>query len=512
MAAGQNLDTALASCPRQGGQPNLHTFFTLAGTPCNDGDASTDNDVCDANGNCQGVDLCVENNVVCQRAGPCFSLPTCANGVCGESLPLPFGSSCDDGDVTTTNEQCVEDNVCEGERLCLGVECPVVPQCYEPSVCDYETGNCTLVPATAGTPCDDGLNRTSNDVCSGNGTCAGVDLCEENDVVCEPRSQCHLAGTCFRGVCSEPLKENGASCDDGNALTLDDVCIEGRCNGVDPCDGVDCPALGPCYLPGTCSFGNCSQPLKEDGVACDDGSILPYFDSCTAGLCAGNLPCGEDSACVAWRRKDGVVETGNYGLARTQSGSGWNAGAFSSRLFTPADPEAGVEFVPTRTDRVSLVGLGTHPDNGNGYQDVEFGMYLTAQGNIFIYEGGTYRSFVGQYQAGSTLAVAIGKFGRAEYYNNGELVYRSSVMPIYPLGVDVALYQADAALRDFAWITKQDLFCRGVTCSGGGSACRNDSVCALGECVPGLAINEGETCDVTDVCRQGMLWWCGRLC
>jgi hypothetical protein len=339
-----------------------------------------------------------------------------------------------------------------------------------------------------------------------------VDLCEENSVVCEPRSQCHVAGTCFQGVCSDPPKPTGTLCDDDDSITVSDTCDgEGRCNGIDLCEGVTCTALSPCHLPGTCSFGNCSQPRKEDGAACDDGSILSYFDTCTAGLCAGNLRCAEGSDCVAWRRKDGVTETGSYGLTRTRTGDGWDAGAFSSRLFTPASPEAGVVFAPTRSDRVFLVGLGNYPDNGNSYQDVDFGLYSTAMGNIFIYEGGAYRSYVGNYQAGDKLMVVIGKVGRAEYYKNGQLLYRSSVMPVYPLGIDVAMYQLGAAVRDIAWVPKQGLYCRDVTCSGGATACRNTSVCELGECVPGPPINERDSCDdgilltQNDICQEGMV-------
>lgn len=83
-------------------------------------------------------------------------------------------------------------------------------------------------------------------------------------------------------------------------------------------------------------------------------------------------------------------------------------------------------------------------------------------------------------------------------------------MPVYPLGIDVAMYELGAALRDIAWVSKQDLYCRDVTCSGGATACRNTSVCEVGECVPGPPINEGDSCDdgilltQDDICEEGM--------
>ncbi|MFK8104722.1 MAG: lectin-like protein, partial [Saprospiraceae bacterium] len=83
-----------------------------AGTACDDGDATTQNDVEDGNCNCAGT--------------PC---PTA-------------GTTCDDGDASTEND--VEDGSCN----CSGTPCP-----------------------TAGTTCDDGDVNTTNDVEDGNCNC-----------------------------------------------------------------------------------------------------------------------------------------------------------------------------------------------------------------------------------------------------------------------------------------------------------------------------------------------------
>lgn len=190
------------------------------------------------------------------------------------------------------------------------------------------------MPVVDGLPCDDSNNRTTGDSCQ-SGICVGVDLCQAENITCRARSQCHTAGDCFQGMCSHPHLPPGTACSDGNPLTLDDICREGACNGEDPCDAVTCTALDQCHAVGDCSFGVCSDPPKVDGATCDDNSLRSYYDVCTNGLCAGLLPCAEGSECVAWRRKDGVVETDQYGLRRTRSGGAWNAGAFSERVFTP---------------------------------------------------------------------------------------------------------------------------------------------------------------------------------
>lgn len=64
---------------------------------------------------------------------------------------------------------CIEDNVCQGQDLCANVTCASYGQCYQSSTCDYSSGNCT-VPATKpnGTTCDDHNNRTTNDQVTAN--------------------------------------------------------------------------------------------------------------------------------------------------------------------------------------------------------------------------------------------------------------------------------------------------------------------------------------------------------
>jgi len=44
------------------------------------------------------------------------------------------------------------------------------------------------------------------------------DPCQE--VICEPKDQCHVAGECQAGVCSHPAAPEGTRCDDGNSATI----------------------------------------------------------------------------------------------------------------------------------------------------------------------------------------------------------------------------------------------------------------------------------------------------
>ncbi|MEM6965750.1 MAG: discoidin domain-containing protein [Bacteroidota bacterium] len=130
-----------------------------AGTPCDDNDPNTENDVEDGDCNCEGTPV----------------VPPCPDA----------GTPCDDNDPNTEND--VEDGDCN----CEGT--PVVPPCPDAGTpCDdndpntdndVEDGNCNcegtpVVPSCpdAGTPCDDNDPDTENDVEDGDCNCEGTPI------------------------------------------------------------------------------------------------------------------------------------------------------------------------------------------------------------------------------------------------------------------------------------------------------------------------------------------------
>lgn len=125
-----------------------------------------------------------------------------------------------------------------------------------------------------------------------------VNLCA--GVTCRALDLCHVVGTCFAGVCSNPLQRDGRVCDDGNANTVNDICVGGVCAGtlVNLCAGVQCAPLDQCHLPGVCDAltGRCTNPPKPDYYLCDDGIVSTVTDVCLAGVCKGFavIPCSGD--------------------------------------------------------------------------------------------------------------------------------------------------------------------------------------------------------------------------
>ncbi len=245
-----------ATCADCAGVPN---GTAVPGSPCDDGDASTMNDVYDANCACAGTPFTTD----------------CLGVINGTTVP---GTSCDDGDATTMNDVYDANCACAGTPFttdCLGVI------------------NGTTVPGSA---CDDGDATTMNDVYDANCACAGTPFttdclgvingttvpgsaCDDgnastmNDVY---DANCACAGTPFTTDCLGVINGTtvpGSACDDGDATTMNDV-YDANCACAGTPFTTDC--LG--VINGT----------TVPGSACDDGDATTMNDVYDANCaCAG---------------------------------------------------------------------------------------------------------------------------------------------------------------------------------------------------------------------------------
>jgi MYXO-CTERM domain-containing protein len=246
------------------------------GTTCSDGSACTQTDTCQ-NGTCTGT-----NPVVCTALDQCHSAGTCdpANGSCSNPLK-PNGSVCNDGNACTLVDTC-QAGTCAGASP---VVCAALDQCHDAGICDPASGACSNPAKANDTLCDDSNACTRSDSCQA-GVCAGT-----NPVTCVAKDQCHDVGTCdtSTGVCSDPAKADGSTCNDGDACTQTDTCKAGACTGGNP---VVCAPLDQCHESGTCDHatGICSNPIKSDGTACDDANACTRTDTCQNGSCQGTDP------------------------------------------------------------------------------------------------------------------------------------------------------------------------------------------------------------------------------
>src|SRR2546422_621953 len=117
------------------------------GTSCNDGSACTRSDTCQA-GVCTGA-----NPVVCTASDQCHVAGTCntATGACSNP-PAPDGTSCNDGNACTRSDTC-QAGVCQGA---LPVSSTARAQCHVAGTCNPATGACSNPSAPNGTSCNDG--------------------------------------------------------------------------------------------------------------------------------------------------------------------------------------------------------------------------------------------------------------------------------------------------------------------------------------------------------------------
>ncbi len=287
------------------------------------------------------------------------------------SLVLKAGDACDDGIACTEGDVCAADKSCKGTpddtrcndgKFCNGLEsCSAVvgclagtapkgvdqneADCLVPGPCDEQTDTFTLIPGTVGKACNDAIDCTFQDACTGAGTCEGKpsDVFCTNKIFCDGQEVCDLKAGCKAGALPAPPADDnatdclvpgpceeatqsfpkvaavvGVACNDGQKCTTSDKCdAAGQCvgtpndkscddklfcNGVEVCD----PALGcvagkaptapadanldDCKAPGACDEKTKSfpeLPVPTD-TACKDAHTCTETDVCDAnGQCVG---------------------------------------------------------------------------------------------------------------------------------------------------------------------------------------------------------------------------------
>lgn len=262
---------------------------------CNDGTACTSADTCQSDGGCTGQAIAVS----CETApGVCFTAPgTCDPADGGCVFPTrTIGTPCNDNNACTGATTCQQGGVCAGGAATVTCNSPpAFASCYGvPGTCLPQDGGCVYDKKPSGAACDDGRACFDNDVCDGDGGCAGVPQ------LCSP-PVCRTGGTCNEpgGSCTFQNATPGILCDDTDVCTLGTTCNgAGQCAGGTsvPCTPPDAcqvptgcdPATGcqfgptcvanECQQNASCTAGTCSFTPKTDGTVCSIGT-------CQGGAC-----------------------------------------------------------------------------------------------------------------------------------------------------------------------------------------------------------------------------------
>ncbi|MCP9769333.1 thioredoxin family protein, partial [Lacihabitans sp. LS3-19] len=160
-------------------------------------------------------------SVVCDDGNPCT---TDSEGPLGcVFTPKTNGSTCDDNNICTENDQCIA-GTCSG----TSISCPDDGNLCTTAACNPLSG---CIQVNNNSACDDGDPCTINDVCH-NGVCAGIPKTCDDGNPCTTDSCDPLTGNCV-------FVDNSASCTDNNVCTENDYCVGGVCQpGLTPkvCD------------------------------------------------------------------------------------------------------------------------------------------------------------------------------------------------------------------------------------------------------------------------------------
>ncbi len=251
------------------GSDGLCRYPIEPGKSCDDGNACTSGDTCNAQGVCVGGTA-----TTCGTPGVCEGAGTCDPTTGGCSFPPLTGTPCDDNNACTTSDTC-QAGVCVGgaplicndNNVCTDDSCNPATGCVNaPNTAPCDDNNaCTVGDRCSGGTCqpgsarncDDGnvctddscdptsgcVNTNNNAPCSDNNACTIGDTCSAGTcvpgtpVTCPPPAdECHNPGTCnpSTGVCDNPAKGDGSPCSDGNACTGPDTCQSGICQPGPP--------------------------------------------------------------------------------------------------------------------------------------------------------------------------------------------------------------------------------------------------------------------------------------
>ena len=302
------------------------------GTACNDGNACTQTDTCQA-GVCAGA-----NPVTCAASGP---VPRCGHLRPGDG-PVLEPAEGRRHDVQR-RQRCTQTDTCQA-GACVGGEPGRVrgaDQCHVAGTCNPATGQCSnpiegqrhgvqrrqrvhadrhlperrvhrrepgrlhgvgpvprrWAPATRARACSNPSKERRHGLQRRQRVHADRHLPERapasgaNPVTCAASDQCHTRARAIRrrDVLEPERRPTARPATTATPAPRPTRARRGACTGANP---VTCAASDQCHDAGTCdpATGACSNPAKANGTACNDGNACTQTDTCQSGACTGANP------------------------------------------------------------------------------------------------------------------------------------------------------------------------------------------------------------------------------
>ena len=294
-----------------------------AGTPCDDGNGCTDQDVCDG----MGVCISASNICLCTVADDCPAAP--GSPAC-HAIVCPAGSC-----VYTP----LPDASCGG-AVCVGATT------YLEQRCDV-SGTCA---PSGGTPCP---GRFKCD--------AGGQACKAS---CAGAQDCLAGLRCTNGTCADPPCGSAAQCTvpPGNPACYSAACTGGDCQYAvmnnAACGGATC-VVATLYAEQRCNaLGNCAP---TSGTTCAGGFRCNALGTACRASCVGNQDCQANLVCNAASGCEdpaGDGSDGNVTLATAVDLNAQSAGADSDDNAAAPD---GVAYRVASNPTTTAIDVGTTP-------------------------------------------------------------------------------------------------------------------------------------------------------
>jgi hypothetical protein len=227
------------------------------GDNCNDGDATTVNDIIGSDCLCAGTPVSEIDGCTDETACNFDALASIDDGSC-----FYPGDACSDGNATTVNDSYNANCQCAGEVVVEIEGCTNADACNFNPLATLDDASCFFI----GDPCDDGLVETTDDVIVSDCSCEGVII---EVLGCTNNAACNYnaAANADDGSCYFP----GDACDDGDAQTINDT-YNANCG----CSGEVVVEIEGCTNADACNF----NPL----ATLDDASCFFIGDPCDDGL------------------------------------------------------------------------------------------------------------------------------------------------------------------------------------------------------------------------------------
>lgn len=259
------------------------------GTNCNDDNACTQSDSCQA-GKCVGTDP-----VNCTALDDCHTIGVCdtQTGLCSNPNKTD-GITCNDGDACTQTDNC-QAGVCVGVNP---VVCTALDQCHLAGSCNSSTGICSNPLKTNGTSCSDGEGCTVSDSCQNGNCVPGANVdCSALDDQCNTGICSSISATSYNCVKNQATNGTSCSDGDGcteNDSCQNGSCISGSavdCDGGNPCQVYTCLSTGP-------TTHNCNSTPLADNTSCSNSLFCDGAEICLSGICSNQFsPCKIEESC-----------------------------------------------------------------------------------------------------------------------------------------------------------------------------------------------------------------------